>query len=134
MHGCDERAFQALCYFAAVSQLDTCVRVVMSDLGTPSHFRSKFASLFCLALAQYNHVDASCQVHSSVSNVASCAAAGPPDKYEESSTMPDSATAVMPTSSFCRASPRFSDHLLNQGLTLMIVSSFPLERSCEQLM
>ena len=47
------------------------------------------------------------------------------DRSEEASTTPDSATAVMPTSSTCRASPRFSDHL-EQGPTLMIVRLLPL--------
>ena len=43
-------------------------------------------------------------VYSSASNVVR-------EIKEEGSTTPASATTVMPTSSFCRASPRFSDHL-----------------------
>ena len=102
-----------------------CVGAVMADLGTPSHFRSEFGSLFCLApcaIVLLLH-----RVHSSVSkDVASSAAAVPStDKYEAMLMLLDSATAVMPTSSFCRASPRVRDHL-KQGPTLMIVSLLPL--------
>ena len=93
---------------------------------------------FVLNLVHHDRDSLAIQVHSSASKDAvSSVAAGPYElettvKYEETSTTPDSATAVMHTNSLCFASPRSSDHL-KQGPTLMIVSSLPLEQSCEQL-
>ena len=109
-----------------------CARRHGGSRNTLSPFPFRFCFIIFISTLCNTRVFASCQAHSSASTVASCAAAGLSelenfDKYDEESTTPD-ATAVIPTSSLCRASPRFSDHLMKQGPTLMVVSSLPLER------